>query len=597
MNNSYKKDILKNIIGSKGVVLGNPAANDMIQFQFSTSHATAYANTRRGALTFVAAEDGTAAIYVNDANGGKLVSSAIQKVEQAAATGNKHGGKTITVTYLANGVVTSHNFNVIDEAGLEAYFTGSKTIALDSSNLYEVKVKNDGGIKVDTNGAGLYVDINDLFGVDSSTIGFNSDNKLKSLVKIAYAASGIAEKPAIQLQDAQGRAMTEVEVEDIIGSGIVESTSYNATTGILSITWKGDPQVVTEIDLKAVLDVLNDVSVAQDSSNLLTITTDASTAQFGTTAKLRNAVALAESAIQGFSKATSVENYVDLTVAAGSDPSTFTVAIDDTDLNVALTNIDASITRLDSSVSGIETAIAAMDADVSTAVALDAANGIYVRGTLTEADGVVTAIGLTTQIGTTAATRYVKEDTTQEIIGVDPKFTISTAGLATTTDVSNLSNYINDKVQKLSDELNAGVESLDASIHVTDGNFISVGFKQENGLAKDEWINTSYGTYDYTAATHTFGTPTNGIAKVVDTQTLVQNVVESLDLTTDSADSSAADTKNYIKSIITETDGIVKNESLTTTYGNYSTYTAGVATVEDTSAFVQACLTWTILNA
>ena len=63
----------------------------------------------------------------------------------------------------------------------------------------------------------------------------------------------------------------------------------------------------------------------------------------------------------------------------------------------------------------------------------------------------------------------------------------------------------------------------------------------------------------------------------------------------DVADASAHDSKNYVKTIISETDGIVKNEAVNVTYGDYSTQTPGIATVEDTSAFVQAALTWQIL--
>jgi len=64
MDNSFKKkDILKNIIGSKGVVLGTPAASSTVKFQFATSIATAAASQTAGALTFAADSSGNAAIY------------------------------------------------------------------------------------------------------------------------------------------------------------------------------------------------------------------------------------------------------------------------------------------------------------------------------------------------------------------------------------------------------------------------------------------------------------------------------------------------------------------------------------------------------
>ena len=212
-----KKTLLSLINGGVGTY-GTPSAQSTVKFQFATNLATAAASETVGGLTFAADANGNAGIWAQ----GTLVSSAIQKVEAAAATGNKHGGKTITVTYIVanTGAIATSTFDVIDEAGIEAYFANSKTITLDTST-FEVKVKENGGLVVDEND-GLYVDIDDLFGVDNETIGFDEDQKLKTLVKLAYAQSGLEGEPAIQLQNANDEALSEVTVADLIADGIAE---------------------------------------------------------------------------------------------------------------------------------------------------------------------------------------------------------------------------------------------------------------------------------------------------------------------------------------------------------------------------------------
>lgn len=587
---SNKKDFLKFIKGAGVGLYGAPAAQSTVKFQFATSIATAATSETAGALTFAADANGNAAIFAQ----GALVSSKIQNVAAAAASGAKHGGKTVTISYVRmdeghKGEIGTSTFDVIDEAALEAYFANSKTITLDTST-FEVKIKADGGLAVDNND-GLYVDIQDLFGVDGETIDFDDQNKLKTIVKLAYAQSGQAGEPAIQLQNANDEALSEVTVSDLIADGIVESTSYDAATNILTINWKGG--AVTTINMAAIIDI-NDVFITADSSNLLTAANDTSVVKIGTTAKLRNAVALAESALQGISEGSSTENYVILDVAAGTDPSTKVISIDDSALNTKINAIDqkdsdqdasidalqaydividASIDRLDTSVSAIETAIAAMNADLSVN-ALDGSIGI----TLAETDGKVTSIGITATEATTTFTAAV---------GETPASLVSTEGILTGAAIEDIVDYVNAK----SGALDSSVTGKDVA------EFVTVNTVQTDGALSAENVTVVYGNYDKNSQT-------NGIATTAATKTYVDTeitaAIEDLDLANDVADSSAHDSKNYVKTVISETDGIVKNESVTVTYGDYSTYTAGVATVEDTSVFVQnqitTALTWQILS-
>ncbi len=580
---SNKKDFLKFINGAGVGLYGAPAQNQTVKFQFARSIATAAASQTEGALTFAADDAGNAAIYAQ----GTLVSSKIQNVSAATTSGAKHGGKTITVTYIGDaGSIQTATFDVIDETGLEAYFANSKTIALDAST-FEVKIKADGGLAVD-NANGLYVDIADLFGVDNKTIGFGGEQKLKTLVKLAYAQSGLANKPAIQLQTVDSSALSEVTIDSLIADGIVESTSYDKTTNILTINWKGG--AVTTINMADVIDV-NDVFIASDSTDYLTATADGSVMNIGTTAKLRNAVALAESAIQGIEEGSSTENYVSLDVAAGNDPSTYAISIDDSALKTKIVALDAkdaeidssidalqakdeeingSLGRLNSSVNDIEDAIAAMDANLSVN-ALDGSIGI----TLVENDGKVTSIGVT---ATEAETTFTAATDAEH-----PATLTSTSGLLTGAAIADIVSYVDAK---------SG--SLDSSVTGQDSpnGFVKVNTVQSDGALSAENVTVVYGDYDKTSQTN--GIATTGATKTyVDTE--IAAAINALDLANDVANASAIDDAGFVKTTISETNGIVKNESVEVTYGNYGNHTNGIATTADTSAFVQNLLTWTIL--
>lgn len=583
-----KKTLLSAING--GGIYGAPSSNQTVKFQFTTNLATAAANDTAGALTFAADANGNAGIWAQ----GKLVSSAIQKVEAAAASGNQHGGKTITVTYIVanTGAVATSTFDVIDEAGIEAYFANSNTITLDTST-FEVKIKEDGGLAVD-NANGLYVNIDDLFGVDNETIGFDTDKKLKTLVKLAYAQSGEAGVPAIQLQNANDEALSEVTISALIADGIVDSTSYDAATNILTIIWKGG--AVTTINMAAIIDI-NDVFIAADSSNLLTATNDTSVVNLGTTAKLRNAVALAESAIQGISEGASIENYVALDVVAGNDPSTFAISIDDSELDDKIDEIDssidaiqlkdeeqdASIDRLDSSVSAIEAAIEAMDAEVSDSV-LDGSIAI----TVTEANGVITGVDLSATKSTVIYTP--KEGQT------DANLT-GTAGLLTGGDIATIKQYV-DQMQA------SGFAALDSSINVasTDG---SLNFKvvEVDGLLTSGEISYVKSTVTFTAAddehnsnlTGTEGFLTGGDIAAI--KSYVDSVAERLDSSVSDKDS-----KEFVEVSTEMTNGALSAQEVKVTYGeftvtpgNVTASTQGIADASAVAAAVNGALVWTIL--
>ena len=231
--------------------------------------------------------------------------------------------------------------------------------------------------------------------------------------------------------------------------------------------------------------------------------------------------------------------------------------------------IDSSINRLDTSVSAIETAIKGMDADLEDE-ALDSSIVI----TLKETDGKVTEIGV----------EATKAAVTFDNTGATPTLTAN-SGLLAGDAIAPIKNYVDAVAKKSFEGLDSQIVESDSSSLIT----VTTGIVDGKLLDASSSVAVIYG--DYNKASQTDGIATTGATK-----TYVDSEIQALDLAKDVADASAHDDKNYVKTIISETDGIVKNEAVNVTYGNYSTHTAGIATVEDTSNFVQSMLTWTVLN-
>lgn len=132
--------------------------------------------------------------------------------------------------------------------------------------------------------------------VDGKTITKTGDNGLATALALKVeAASGSgddAKKARISLVDSNGGSgyaeLSSVNIEDIVGDGIVESATYNTATGKLTITWAGSgDDKTTEIDLGALLDI-QDIVIAEGSGDYLSFAavspapgTDAGQAQIG----------------------------------------------------------------------------------------------------------------------------------------------------------------------------------------------------------------------------------------------------------------------------------------------------------------------------
>lgn len=650
----FSKKTLLSAINGGGIYGAAPTNAQTVKFAY-TENIVKIGTAGDGVVTFYADTTNKTGIV---AIGDQIVSSKIFDVTSAAKSGGKTGENTITVTYFnaATKEAATTTFDVVNAAAAKAYFEDyfatSNTIDV-SNGVANVRVDGATILVDSTNGlkSGLNIAYIAESGSTGATIALrdNSNTVLSSIEVSDIVGDGVL-KDSIYHQDTNilelrfgnGKVYnpndpttyTKVEVNlqkliDIndvfIGndSSIYLDATLDASTVTLN-TKMQDPSTADDTHtgladawkVKQYVDSKStDLAVSASGDNYVDASVDANDNKHinvAATDKTKTAVALAETAVQSVVEGTSTETYVGLTVSTKSDASVITITTDDSSLSAKITEIDgsigdistrlfnktteidASIDRLDSSVSAIETQIAAMDADISTAVALDAANGIYVRGTLTEADGVVTTIGLTSKIADTSITRYNKAG------GINPAWELNEDGLLNGDAATKLKNYVDDVAAQLRDEAGA----VDTSLSDADGaNFISIHEEQENGAITKFTVDSSYGVYDYTAGTHTFGTPTDGIAKVADTQTFVQTVVESLDLANNVADASAIDASSFVKTTISETNGIVKNESVEVTYaavtaapGSITVNTNGIVKGDVLKNSIESALTWTVLE-
>ena len=123
--------------------------------------------------------------------------------------------------------------------------------------------------------------------------------------------------------------LSSINISDIVGNGVLESSAYDKTSGELTLNFKnGSSNGITPvtINLKEFLDV-DDIVVSDDSTEYLTTnkpetTTDEKQLTVGVTKKVQDAVAAAETALQKTTVSAgddTTKNYVTLSETAISD--------------------------------------------------------------------------------------------------------------------------------------------------------------------------------------------------------------------------------------------------------------------------------------
>ena len=615
---SNKQDFLKFIKGAGVGLYGAPSANQTVKFQYTTNLATAAGDNTPGALTFGVDGNGNAGIWCNQT----LMSSAIQKVESAAAAGNKHGGKTITVTYIVanTGVVATSRFDVIDEAGLEAYFANSKTIALTGTDtsVFEVKTKANGGLAVDDND-GLYVNVGDFFAVDGSTIVQDSTSKkISTALGIEYVANSGNVPAHIALVDNAGNEIDTVAVSDIIGNGVVDSTEYVPATNTLKIFFKKADGTLNEvdIDLSDLFDI-DDWAVKSDSEDFLSMTIDSSegTAEIGVKkADVTFTPAGAEAAdlnvnttngeiLVASDAIPAIKSYIDAVSAdngiSAEGDSYIDASVDSRNnkkINVAAQTADLTVGKVgdaDSTLSGtsgklVDGADAAtkvqnfVNARLSEEVAkldasIDSVAGTFISAGVAEVNGKITSVVVHETIGSITGSASDLSGTAGLIDGADAATAVKT--------------YVDGQIAALDSELD--ITSVDASLifdaSVVDGKIVE-------------------GHIDYVKSTVNFTAKDgNTLANLTGTPGFVTGgdiatIKAYVDAVSGALDSSVTDTDNFVTVKTTQENGALSAQDVTVVTADISAgpgaidvESNGLVTGATLETAIEKSLTWTVL--
>lgn len=559
-----KKTLLSAING--GGIYGAASQGQTVKFKFASTIAKALTGkTDDGALIFaVDATSGAGAIWA----GTDLVSSRVLDYAIAASSSKDHDQKTVTLTYIdATDGLTTKTFDLIDEAGLKAYFTSSDTITI-----------ADGTANVN---------------VDASTILIDSTNKyLKSGLNIYYKAPvttvGSEENAKIQLRDAHNAMLSEIDVADIIGNGVVDHTTYDSASNTLSIFFKtatGGTQEV-KINLSELFDI-DDWAVESGSEDFLHLAIDTSTAEIGvkkadvtfteksgntpanltvdtTNGKILDA-ADAIPALKSYIDAVQADNsiavesknaYIDASVDASNNKK-INIEAQTADLTVAA---GVAGGNSDSSLSG--TAGKLVDA-------ADAASKVqtFVNNRLDEEvkklDASVDSTGNTfVEVGVAEVDGKVTSVVVHETIGSITGSASDLSGTAGLIDGANTATAVKTYVD-------GQINALDASVDSDDATYTKVGVKQENGKITDVVVSQTKSTI---TASDSALSATAGIADGSEFATGVKTYVDGqidaldskLDITSSDAsltfDASVVNGKiveghiDYVKSTVTFTE-------------------------------------------
>ena len=204
--------------------------------------------------------------------------------------------------------------------------------------------KANNAITLESSNTAVGVDGHPLYkiglAIDGKTIVKDENEGLKSGLQLVYHAAkqeGDKEQSAhIALTDNAGKELSVIPVSNIVGNGVLNSSAYDAATGILTLTFAqadGTTKAV-DVDLKAMLDI-NDMSIAEGSKDYLEVKLGTADGEGATQAVFgAKTVKVAEATVSktGLVDAKDVKDYVDnaatgLAVSAQGDDY-ITAAID-----------------------------------------------------------------------------------------------------------------------------------------------------------------------------------------------------------------------------------------------------------------------------
>lgn len=627
MNNSImssKNAIVKNIIDAEPVLFGaGVTSSQLVKFAYGTLAKAAQDKTD-GQIAFGYDETTKAgAIYV----GGNLVTSKIlditkddtQKVD--GVTDGK--AETITVTYVdAAGAVQSKNFAVVDQKLVQELITAQANkdnARLEALENY-AKATNitaaDGAVTVTP--AGDFKTYTVGVNVDGKTVVKNAESKLAAGKTLAIKTGAElyaddVEKAAhkyITLTAADGKTVeSTIDLCDIVGESLIKGTAYDSETGKLTITWKtadgtDATDASTVINLAEMLDI-NDMSVAEDSSNYLTVNlSGAENSQAIFTVHTKD-VSTATAEATGLADAADVKAYVDSKVAdvsaEGDDyvsasydknASKITVAADvsvltvgkEGEANSTLTGVEKSLVdgkdvaekvssfvnaRLSEEVAKLDSSVTSDDGAVATVKVVET------DGKIT--DVVVTNISANVTSGGDAGARTLAA--------------ANDSGAVTGADVAKIKTYVDNRLSDMK-------SAQDSSVKASDSSYVSMEVVMTDGSLSSASIDLNV---DATL------TPTTGwnAGAVTDSAALKGYLDSSFNGMT--ATVTDKDGKEFVEVSTSQANGVITDTQVGVKYGTYGSYSVdssavtlsdavdGVATVADTQKFVKSALTWTIL--
>lgn len=630
MNNSImssKNAIVKNIIDAEPVLFGaGAAAAQVVKFAYGSLDKAAKATTD-GQIAFGYDETTKAgAIYV----GGNLVTSKILDITKAdteKVAGVTAGvAETITVKYVdENGAVKSTNFAVVDQKlvqeliAAQAEADNARIEALETYAKATNIAAADGALTVTPAGEAedfktYTVDVN----VDGVTVIKNADSKVLETGK-TLAIQDAAELDGVDGVEAGHKYITltaadkttvesVIDLCDIVGSSLIESTAYDPSTGELTITWKTADGTATAnttvIDLAAMLDI-NDMSVVEASQKYLTVDlsgAENSQAKFTVHTK---AVADATAEATGLADAADVKAYVDSKVASVSAEGDEYVSASYDDATSKIT-VAADVQELtvgkegeaDSTLAGVEKSLVdGKDVAEKVSAFVEARLGEEVAkldSDVTSDDAAVATVevvetdGKITDVVVTNISAGVNRDGDAE---GDRKLAASNAtGAVTGADVATIKGYVDDRLSDMT-------SAQDSSVTASDSSYVNMEVVMENGALSSASIDLNVDT----ALTADGGW---NAGAVVDSSALKGYLDSSFGgMTATVADTETE--KSFVDVSTSQANGVITGTHVGVVYGTYGAYSAdtatvsaavdGVATVADTQAFVTSALTWTIL--
>jgi len=445
---------------------------------------------------------------------GKSVIERLQALEaiKVKAGDTYNDSSYITVTKDASNIPVI-DLNIVAIDGDENGLVNGLVDAVNAKTYIDKKAK--AATTVVEAGKGIDVNVNTSTGSDGQTI-YTIDSSLN----LTYTPATPGQSATINLVDKDGTyVFGQVNVSDIIGNGVIDHTDYEASTGILTLTFKqadGTTQDV-KIDLHKMLDI-GDVMVHADSSNYLEISTvdssnpDSSQATFKT---LMQDVSTADATHTGLVDAWNAKQYIEGAVKALDAEVT---SSDGTNVTVKVTEVDGIITAVN-----VTDTYATVDSSLGVTTNTGLVKGSDIEKVKTYVDNVAQdlSIGITGDNYITAT----RGDNKNYTITADvTTLTLTPGGNSDSTLAGTPDSLVDaaDAASKVSDFVNARigeeVAKLDSTTTATDTYFtMTVGEADGKLIDASTSATLTYGSMDGTTANNATG----GIAKAEDVQDFV----------------------------------------------------------------------------